>query len=206
MFASFVVLLREGVEAAFMLGLMSTYLAKLAHLPGLGRGKHHGRPLPGVSPCFAPPFLGRTVMTPVIGVPKLPVASKRVRCTHAHLNRVDTTWYIRGFGCGPEHHVGEGAAHLMWSQSGNKNHVQSALTVPEPHLIAAAGIAGLLRTPGATAVTTSLIWIGMFIGSTLGGFVPLLWGADLLSFSSLIGSAVGGGLGIWAGYKVGISF
>jgi hypothetical protein len=31
----------------------------------------------------------------------------------------------------------------------------------------------------------------------------MLWGADTLSFSSVIGSAVGGILGIWIGFRVG---
>jgi hypothetical protein len=45
--------------------------------------------------------------------------------------------------------------------------------------------------------------IGMIIGSTLGGFVPLIWGADLLSFWSIIFTAIGGFAGIWLGYKLG---
>jgi hypothetical protein len=46
-----------------------------------------------------------------------------------------------------------------------------------------------------------LIWLGFFVGSTVGSMVPYLWGADMLSFSSLVLSAIGGALGIWAGYK-----
>jgi hypothetical protein len=45
--------------------------------------------------------------------------------------------------------------------------------------------------------------MGMIVGSTLGGFVPLLWGADFLSFSSILFTAIGGFAGIWAGYKLG---
>lgn len=48
-----------------------------------------------------------------------------------------------------------------------------------------------------------LIWIGVFVGSTLGGFVPALWGASAFSFSSVIFSFVGGLLGIYAGFKLG---
>lgn len=48
----------------------------------------------------------------------------------------------------------------------------------------------------------SLIWIGMFVGSTIGGSLPLLWGASMISFSSIIFTAVGGMLGIWAGFKL----
>jgi hypothetical protein len=50
-----------------------------------------------------------------------------------------------------------------------------------------------------------LCWIGLFIGSTIGGYLPVLWGGDLLSFSSLFFGLVGGLLGIWAGYKIGQS-
>jgi uncharacterized membrane protein YeaQ/YmgE (transglycosylase-associated protein family) len=50
---------------------------------------------------------------------------------------------------------------------------------------------------------SKLIWIGLFVGSTVGGFVPSLWGADMLSFSGVIFSAVGGVVGIWLGYRLG---
>ncbi|MEO8638202.1 MAG: hypothetical protein ABI430_04875 [Candidatus Taylorbacteria bacterium] len=48
-----------------------------------------------------------------------------------------------------------------------------------------------------------LIWIGLFIGSTVGSYIPALWGAGFLSFSSIILSGVGGILGIYVGYKLG---
>lgn len=48
-----------------------------------------------------------------------------------------------------------------------------------------------------------LIWLGMFVGSTIGGYAPILLGADMLSPWSLIGSMVGGIAGIVAGYKLG---
>ncbi len=50
---------------------------------------------------------------------------------------------------------------------------------------------------------TKLIWLGMFIGSTIGGFVPMLWGAGAFSISSILLTAVGGILGIWLGYRLG---
>ena len=50
-----------------------------------------------------------------------------------------------------------------------------------------------------------MIYLGMFIGSTIGGFVPALWGGDLFSMSGLFFSLVGGILGIWAGYRIGQS-
>jgi hypothetical protein len=49
----------------------------------------------------------------------------------------------------------------------------------------------------------ALIWIGLMIGSGVGGYVPVLWGGDLISFSSVILSAVGGIVGIWLGYRFG---
>jgi hypothetical protein len=52
-------------------------------------------------------------------------------------------------------------------------------------------------------MTKKLIWAGLFIGSTLGGMLPSLWGGDMLSISGLLLSAVGGVIGIWAGYRIG---
>ncbi len=48
----------------------------------------------------------------------------------------------------------------------------------------------------------SLIWIGMGLGSFVGGYVPSLWGADMISFSGLFGSFIGGFVGIWGAYKL----
>lgn len=50
---------------------------------------------------------------------------------------------------------------------------------------------------------SKLIWIFLFVGSTIGGFIPELWGAGMLSFSGVIFTAVGGFAGIWLGYKLG---
>lgn len=49
----------------------------------------------------------------------------------------------------------------------------------------------------------ALIWTGLTVGSAVGGYLPVLWGGDLISFSSLILSAVGGFAGIWLGYRLG---
>ena len=46
------------------------------------------------------------------------------------------------------------------------------------------------------------IWLGVLIGSTIGGFIPDLWGADLFSYSSVLLSAAGGFAGLWVGYKM----
>lgn len=52
----------------------------------------------------------------------------------------------------------------------------------------------------------SLIWIGVLVGSTLGSLVPLAWGADMLSMSSIIWSTIGGLAGIYIGFKLSQSF
>jgi hypothetical protein len=48
----------------------------------------------------------------------------------------------------------------------------------------------------------SIIMIGMIVGSTAGGWVPTLFGAGAISFTSIIGGLVGGILGIWLAFKV----
>jgi len=48
----------------------------------------------------------------------------------------------------------------------------------------------------------SLIWIFMFIGSAIGGFIPTLWGDSFFSIWSIILTAVGGILGIYLGFKL----
>jgi hypothetical protein len=47
----------------------------------------------------------------------------------------------------------------------------------------------------------SAIWIWIFIGSTIGGFVPELWGADMLSYSGVLLSGVGACVGLWLGSR-----
>ncbi len=48
----------------------------------------------------------------------------------------------------------------------------------------------------------SLIWIGLTIGTFVGSSIPLLWGSDMLSISSVILGAVGGLAGIYFGFKL----
>jgi len=50
--------------------------------------------------------------------------------------------------------------------------------------------------------TKSLVWLGFFIGSGIGSYLPLLWGGNLFSFTSIILSAVGGLAGIYVFYKI----
>lgn len=46
------------------------------------------------------------------------------------------------------------------------------------------------------------IMIGMILGSTLGGWLPSLWGAGAFSLTSILLATVGGLLGIWIGYRI----
>lgn len=48
-----------------------------------------------------------------------------------------------------------------------------------------------------------LIWLGLFVGSALGGAIPLIWGGNELSISSIILSGIGGFAGIYLGFKFG---
>lgn len=48
----------------------------------------------------------------------------------------------------------------------------------------------------------TLVYLGMFIGSTIGGYLPTLFGAGLISFTSVFFSAVGGIIGVYIGYKI----
>jgi predicted MFS family arabinose efflux permease len=47
----------------------------------------------------------------------------------------------------------------------------------------------------------SAIWIGIFIGSTIGGFIPELWGGDMISYSGVLLSGVGAVVGLWFGSR-----
>jgi hypothetical protein len=49
---------------------------------------------------------------------------------------------------------------------------------------------------------TKLVWLFMFVGSTAGGFVPMLWGDSALSLAAVVWGGIGGILGIWFGYKI----
>ncbi len=52
--------------------------------------------------------------------------------------------------------------------------------------------------------TKTYIWIGIAVGSTLGGFLgSLLDHGNLIGIWSILLSTIGGIAGIWAGYKLG---
>jgi hypothetical protein len=47
----------------------------------------------------------------------------------------------------------------------------------------------------------SAIWIAIFVGSTIGGFIPELWGGDMISYSGVLLSGVGAFVGLWLGSR-----
>ena len=47
----------------------------------------------------------------------------------------------------------------------------------------------------------TIIIIGMIIGSTIGGYLPTLFGAHGISYWSLLGSTIGGIIGIYVAFK-----
>ena len=47
-----------------------------------------------------------------------------------------------------------------------------------------------------------IVMIGMAFGSIVGGWIPTLWGAGAFSFVAIMGSLVGGILGIWLSFKL----
>lgn len=50
--------------------------------------------------------------------------------------------------------------------------------------------------------TKQFTTVGILVGSTIGSFIPLLWGASEFSFSSLIFGAAGAIVGIYIAYKM----
>lgn len=46
------------------------------------------------------------------------------------------------------------------------------------------------------------IYLFMFVGGMVGGYIPLLWGAGYFSFSSIIFNGLGALAGIWIGFKL----
>jgi hypothetical protein len=49
--------------------------------------------------------------------------------------------------------------------------------------------------------TKSLIWLGIGVGGTIGGFIPDLWGAGAFSLWGIVMSTLGGLGGWWLVYR-----
>ncbi len=46
-----------------------------------------------------------------------------------------------------------------------------------------------------------IIGLGAFVGSSIGGYIPVLWGGSMFSFVSILFSLIGGIGGIVLGYR-----
>jgi hypothetical protein len=55
-------------------------------------------------------------------------------------------------------------------------------------------------------MVSKLVWVGMAVGSTLCGFLPVLWGEDTFSVAGVVCSVLGGLVGIYCGYQLGQRF
>lgn len=49
----------------------------------------------------------------------------------------------------------------------------------------------------------SRTWIAIFIASTIGGFIPELWGDDMLSLWGVVFSGIGAFVGLWWAVRTG---
>lgn len=49
----------------------------------------------------------------------------------------------------------------------------------------------------------SFTMLGMVIGSSIGGYVPVMMGVSIFSAWSIVGSVIGGIIGVYVGYKFG---
>ncbi len=52
-------------------------------------------------------------------------------------------------------------------------------------------------------MSKTLVWIGVLVGSSLGGYLPSLFGVEMFSLWGLLGSTVGGIAGVLGGIKLG---
>jgi hypothetical protein len=51
-------------------------------------------------------------------------------------------------------------------------------------------------------VNRLIIGIGAFLGSTIGGYVPVIWGGSVFSFISILFGVAGGIVGVIIGYRI----
>lgn len=50
--------------------------------------------------------------------------------------------------------------------------------------------------------TKKIIWLFMFIGGAVGGYIPTLWGANSFSMTAILFNALGAMFGVWFGFKI----
>ncbi|QQR77243.1 MAG: hypothetical protein IPJ67_03800 [Candidatus Moraniibacteriota bacterium] len=52
-------------------------------------------------------------------------------------------------------------------------------------------------------MTKKLIFFFLIVGSSVGGYVPVLWGGSVFSIASIFWSMIGGFVGIYVGFVIG---
>ena len=55
-------------------------------------------------------------------------------------------------------------------------------------------------------VNKKVLWMCMAVGSTIGGYLPTLFGQSSLGLISILGSAVGGVAGVFAAQRIDADF
>jgi hypothetical protein len=50
-------------------------------------------------------------------------------------------------------------------------------------------------------MTKKLIWMGFFIGSSIGNLLPVIWGGDILSVSGFVLALLGGIAGMYFAHR-----
>jgi hypothetical protein len=55
---------------------------------------------------------------------------------------------------------------------------------------------------GGLMSTKTIIMMGVIVGSTIGGYIPTLFGVSIFSLASVIGSTIGGLMGIYVGFQI----
>jgi hypothetical protein len=51
-------------------------------------------------------------------------------------------------------------------------------------------------------MSTKVIYLCMFLGSIIGGYLPVLLGVNPFSYTSIIFGGIGSVAGLWVGYKL----
>jgi len=47
-----------------------------------------------------------------------------------------------------------------------------------------------------------LLWFAILVGSTVGGFIPEMWGDGIFSYSSVLFSGIGALVGMYIAFKI----
>jgi hypothetical protein len=63
-------------------------------------------------------------------------------------------------------------------------------------------LASVVKRPQTEVMRKGPTYVGGFVGSSIGGLLPGLWGAGEMSMSSVAFFVIGGLLGIWLAYRL----